>query len=43
VNQAEPKKFIKDSYKIAEENGFKTMVLNLDIEIKIGEISLITI
>ena len=41
VNQAEPKKFIKDSYRIAKEHGFKTMVLKLDVGIKVGEINLI--
>jgi len=30
VNQAEPKELIKDSYRIAKEHGFKTMVLKLD-------------
>jgi len=40
VNQAEPKKFSKNSYKIARELGFKTKVLKLDIEIKVGEINL---
>jgi hypothetical protein len=40
VNQAEPKKFSKTSYQIAKEHGFKTMVLKLDVEIKVGEINL---
>lgn len=41
VNQAEPKKFSKTSYQIAKEHGFKTMVLKIDVRIKIGEVSLI--
>jgi len=40
VNQAEPKKFSKNSYRIAKEHGFKIMVLKVDIEIKVGEITL---
>lgn len=40
VNQAKPKKYSATSYKIAEEYGFKTMFLKLDVEIKVGEISL---
>jgi len=40
VNQAKPKKHSAASYKIAEEHGFKTMVLKLDVGIKVGEINL---
>jgi hypothetical protein len=40
VNQAKPKKYSATSYKIAEEYGFKTMVLKLDAKVKVGEVSL---
>jgi len=43
VNQAEPKKFSKNSYRIAKEHGFKTMVLKLDVEVKVDEISLLRV
>jgi len=39
VNQAKPKKYSAASYKIAEEHGFKTMFIKLDVGIKVGEIN----
>ena len=41
VNQAKPKKYSGESLKIAKELGFRTMALTLDVEIKVGEISLL--
>jgi hypothetical protein len=43
VNQAKPKKYSSASFKIARQHGFRTMCLKLDVEIKIGETSLIEI
>ncbi len=40
VNQAKPKNYSKTSLKIAKEHGFRTMTIKLDVEIKVGEISL---
>ena len=41
VNQAKPKKHTKTSYKIAEEHGFKIMVLTLDVKIRVGKVNLV--
>jgi predicted GIY-YIG superfamily endonuclease len=40
ANQAETKKYSSVSYRIAEEHGFKTMCLMLDVRFKVGEINL---
>ena len=40
VKQAKPKKYSEASYQIAEQYGFRTLVLKLDVEIKVGEINL---
>jgi hypothetical protein len=40
VIQAKPKKYSAASCRIAEEYGFKTMALKLDVRIKAGEIGL---
>jgi hypothetical protein len=40
VKQAKPKKYSKESYKIARKHGFKAMALMLDVEFKVGEVNL---
>jgi hypothetical protein len=40
VKQAKPKKYSKTSCEIATKHGFRAMALLLDVEIKVGKVSL---